>query len=701
MALDKYCLEDFRSSVCVLGQLSCRLFNQVRRSYPYLITDWNEAPMRQRTKRQQLSQRPSGVADVKSQRPSKSRQRFYRSITTLSRGKKQVIFLALDSLMIAIAMALALTMNPAVRTELPPAAHLISLIVLVVLCGAVISSWLQLPRIKLNAFETRGITRTALFSVLTALAALAIDAVVSPDITIAVYFNFAILLMVLSASWRIALRHITVAIYRRSRPRMRVLIYGAGKTGQQLVAALRHDDAIEPVCFVDDNPTLQTLVISGLRVHAPSTIKHLIETRTIDRVVLAMPSIRQPELARIAHRLRSIGCEVHALPSFAELVGEGELRKRVSPVSLDDLLGRGRLESELPGVSHAYSGRRILISGAGGSIGSELCRQLLGCKPECIVALDHSELALYNIDKELRDLSDDGLKITPVLGSVLDESLVASVLERYRIDVVLHAAAYKHLPMVESNVITGMRNNVLGTKVIAEAAREAGVERFILVSSDKAVRPTNVMGASKRLAELIVQDLATRSTGTRFSMVRFGNVLGSSGSVIPLFEEQIARGGPVTLTDTRVTRYFMTISEAARLVLLAGSFSRGGDVFVLDMGEPVPIRKLARQMIEGAGYSVRNEANPDGDIEIRVTGLRKGEKLHEELLISTDMLTTPHHKILRAQESYLSEFEIATAIKDLRQAISERDEEFAREIIARWVERSDDLPAKSEEQQSL
>ncbi|WP_413463845.1 polysaccharide biosynthesis protein [Alloyangia pacifica] len=656
--------------------------------------------MRRTSKRQQTSRRPEGNSKTRS-RPSKTRLQFYRSAISLSRPQKQFIFLAFDVAMVAAALTLALVLHGMVRAGLPSAAQLTPLMILIMLSGGAISWYLQLPRIKLNAFETRGITRTALFSVLTAVAALAIDALLAPGLALPVYFNFGILLMVLSAAWRIALRHVTIVAYRRTKQRMRVLIYGAGKTGQQLVAALRHDDAIEPICFVDDNPTLQTLVVSGLRVHAPSTVKHLIETRAIDRVVLAMPSIRQPELARIAHRLRAIGCEVHALPSFAELVGEGELRKRVSPVSLDDLLGRGRLESELPGVSHAYSGRRILITGAGGSIGSELCRQLLGCKPECIVALDHSELALYNIDKELRDLSGNGLKITPVLGSVLDETLVARVLEQYRIDVVLHAAAYKHLPLVENNVIAGMRNNVLGTKVIAEAAREAGVERFILVSSDKAVRPTNVMGASKRLAELLVQDLATRSSDTRFSMVRFGNVLGSSGSVIPLFEEQIARGGPVTLTDTRVTRYFMTISEAARLVLLAGSFSRGGDVFVLDMGEPVPIHKLARQMIEGAGYTVRDEETPDGDIEIKVTGLRKGEKLHEELLISTDMLTTPHHKILRAQESYLSEFEIATAMKDLRQAIGERDEAFAREIIARWVERCEEIPAKAEEKQSL
>ncbi|MBN9886263.1 nucleoside-diphosphate sugar epimerase/dehydratase [Salipiger abyssi] len=624
---------------------------------------------------------------------------FYRFVRSLTRTQKQLLFMFMDASMIGIAMMSALLLHAAVNTDLPQVMPLLPLMAVLVAAGGYASWKLGLPQIKLNAYETRGITRTAAFAAVCGLVALTLDGLLAPSLSTAVYFNFTLLLLVLCASWRILLRYVTLEIYRRGQTRMRVLIYGAGQTGQQLAAALRQDNAIEPVAFIDDNPTLQSQMVSGLRVHAPSAIKDLIARKGIDRVVLAMPSISQPHLARIAHRLRVIGCEVHALPSFAELVGEGELRKRVSPVSLDDLLGRNRLESELPGVSHAYSGRRILITGAGGSIGSELCRQLIACKPDCVVLVDHSELGLYNIDKELRDLSK-GLTIVPILGSVLDEKLMSELMAEHHIEVVLHAAAYKHLPLVECNVLSGLNNNVIGTKVLAEAAREAGVERFILVSSDKAVRPTNVMGASKRLAELVIQDLATRSTGTRFTMVRFGNVLGSSGSVIPLFEEQIARGGPVTLTDKKVTRYFMTISEAARLVLLAGSFARGGDVFVLDMGDPVPIEKLARQMIEGAGYSVKSPANPEGDIEIQITGLRKGEKLHEELLISSDMLTTPHHKILRAQESYLSEFEIATALKDLRNAISHLDEDLARAIIARWVERGEKLP-QSEEMQSV
>ncbi len=617
---------------------------------------------------------------------------FYELLTRMTRGHKQALFTSIDTLTSLAALPVAVLLAAWVPWTESTLMNMLPLMAALAVAGVGLSWWLGLPRIKLNAYETRGIIRTAAFSFALGLSGVLIDRALGVGLPTGVFFIFSLLVLVGCAAWRIILRQLTIQIYRRGKNRMRVLIYGAGQTGQQLVAALRHDDAIHPVAFVDDNPTLQSLVVSGLRVHAPSSIEDLVADKDIQRVVLAMPSISPPALARIAHKLRTVGCEVHALPSFAELVGDGDLRKRVSPVSLDDLLGRGGLEKELPAVSHAYSGRRIMITGAGGSIGSELCRQLIACKPECVVLLDHSELALYNIDKELRSISKS-LRIVPVLGAVNNERLVRETLVQNNVEVVLHAAAYKHLPLVERNPIAGLQNNVIGTKILADAARDAGVDRFILVSSDKAVRPTNVMGASKRLAELIVQDLATRSVGTRFSMVRFGNVLGSSGSVIPLFEEQIARGGPVTLTHGEVTRYFMTISEAARLVLLAGSFAHGGEVFVLDMGKPVPIKRLAQQMIEGAGYTVKDGRNPDGDIEIKVTGLRDGEKLHEELLIEPDMLTTPHNKILRAQEGYLSEFEMATALKDLRTAIDENDVEAARTVIGRWVEQGSLLEA--------
>ncbi|WP_089269301.1 nucleoside-diphosphate sugar epimerase/dehydratase [Puniceibacterium sediminis] len=616
---------------------------------------------------------------------------LYRIATAFTTTQKKYLFLLIDAVMMILAMGGAMVLNAQIDVDLATLITAAPEFGGMLAATVALSLYIGLPQIRLNAYEMRCVAMSGVLSGSVALAGAMINGLVAPHIPTEVFFIFALLFLVLIAGWRVTLRHVVMKIYRLRQSRMRVLIYGAGQMGHQLVAALRTDRAIEPVAFVDDNPTLQSLRVAGLVVHSPANLKELIAKRRIDRVVLAMPSINQSRQARIAYSLREIGCEVHALPSFAEMVGEGDLRKRVLPVSLNDLLGRNRLESELPGVSDAYRGRRVLITGAGGSIGSELCQHLIACNPERIVLLDHSELALYNIDKELRELRTN-IDIVPILASVTDDAKIRKVLASHNIDVVLHAAAYKHLPLVESNAIVGLHNNVIGTKIIADAARDAGVERFILVSSDKAVRPTNVMGASKRLAELVIQDLATRSSGTRFSMVRFGNVLGSSGSVVPLFEEQIARGGPVTLTHSAVTRYFMTISEAARLVLLAGSFARGGDVFVLDMGAPVPIARLARQMIEGAGYCVKDDETPDGDIEIQISGLRQGEKLHEELLISSDMLTTPHAKILRAQESFLSEIEMASALKDLSRAISRLDEEGAKAVIARWVERGIDMP---------
>ena len=472
----------------------------------------------------------------------------------------------------------------------------------------------------------------------------------------------------------------------RTDTRLPVLIYGAGQTGQQLAAALLNDDRLRPVAFADDEPRLRGLTVSGLRVHGPDEIAGLVARHAIGRIILAMPGTSEAARARLTRRLSVTGCEVHALPSFADLVtGRAVTPYESRPIDPSTLLGRDALENELPGVTDAYAGRRVLVTGAGGSIGAELCRQIASCAPKTLVLLDHAEHALFQIERELREMAPE-VEIMPILGSVCQAELVRVLMQAREIDVVLHAAAYKHVPMVEANAIEGMRNNVIGTRTVALAAEEAGVERFILVSTDKAVRPSSVMGASKRFAEMIVQDLATRAARTRFSMVRFGNVLGSSGSVIPTFSDQIARGGPVTLTHPDVTRYFMTIPEAVRLVLLAATIARGGDVFVLDMGAPVRVRDIALRMIEASGLRLRDADNPDGDIEIKVTGLRPGEKLHEELLIGSDMLTTPHPRILRAQEGHLSELELVKALKSLSEAIETRDVALLRTILAQWME---------------
>jgi len=567
------------------------------------------------------------------------------------------------------------------------------LIGIMALAGLLTSTALGLPRIKLNAYEQSGILRTATFAAIVGMiGGITLQLMQPAGLNARVMFIFAMVLTIFAVSARIALRTGLVRVYLNGSARHRVLIYGAGQTGVQLAAALRTDDTVEPVAFVDDNQTLHKVVVAGLPVFAPVRLEELIASKRIDRVVMAMPSISRPKQTRIARRLEEIGCEVSALPSFAALVGEGKLLDRIQPVNPSDYLNRDGLEDMLPGVCDIYTGKTVMITGAGGSIGSELTRQVMRCAPARLILFEMSEFALYQLDREMVELASHDVEIVPVLGSVTDPAAIRRTIADYDVSIILHAAAYKHVPLVEQNQLAGLRNNVIGTKTVAEAARDANVGHFILVSTDKAVRPTNVMGASKRFAEQIVQDLASRSDTTKFAMVRFGNVLGSSGSVVPLFEEQIARGGPVTLTHAEVTRFFMTLSEAARLVLLAGSFAgqtgdgARGEIFVLDMGAPVPIQRLARQMIEASGYSVCDLNNPDGDIEITITGLRPGEKLHEELTTEGHSLeTTVHPKILRAREPSLSEIEIAAASRALQRTIEEGDQEAARVVIDRWI----------------
>ncbi len=608
-------------------------------------------------------------------------------VDRLTRGQKRIAMLLSDLLVAPLALLMTgifiRGQASALEWVLFPAS---------VLIAGGISVLLGMPRIKLNAYESVAILKTAAFASMLTMALALVATLSGVHVPAAAAILYGLLFFILAVATRMAMLHALLWVLQVDQKGCRVIIYGAGNTGTQLAAALRSRGAIRPIAFVDDNPTLHGMIIGGLKVHPAERLERLVRERDVTRVLLAMPSESPARLAKIVQRLQAEGLDVQTVPSFAQLVGEEKLVDNLSPFTFGRFLGRQQIEDALPQGADAYVGRAILVSGAGGSVGSELCRQLLLIRPRRIVLFEISEIALYNIDRELREMAEGtGVEIVPVLGSVTDSRLARMVMQDHEVEVVFHAAAYKHVPLVEHNPIAGLANNVLGTRTLADAAHEARVARFILISTDKAVRPTNVMGASKRLAELVIQDLAKRSKGTIFSMVRFGNVLGSSGSVIPLFKEQIARGGPVTLTHEDVTRFFMTISEAARLVLLAGSFahqgeSRGGDVFVLDMGKPVRIRDLAVQMIEAAGKSVRDERNPFGDIEIVVTGLRPGEKLHEELLIGEGLLTTPHSKILRAQEDSLSELEMATALRALRSAMATGDAEAARRVILSWVE---------------
>lgn len=612
---------------------------------------------------------------------------LYNFVTILNRKQKSLILLWIDLSLVVIASLVSYAFLAVSSPESAQIAKVfLYLSVLLPLAAAMIHLF-GLNRVKLNAYGVDDIGNTIILSGVLIFAAEGLSHIstIFPHIRFGALANFGIVFSVLSISNRVILRNLVQRAYRRNQSRKLVLIYGAGQTGQQLAAALQTDNEFEGACFVDDNPTLHRLSILGLRVYPPQEIAGLIHNMGIDRVILAMPSADQAVRLRLAKKVGGLGCEVLALPSFSDIVLRGELATNAAPVHLNALLGRDALESDLPASDSTYSNNNILVTGAGGSIGSELCRQLIHLRPSRLVLLDHSEHALYNIMQELVGLGTD-IALTAVLGSVDRAELVRETLVQNDIDVVFHAAAYKHVNIVEGNAFEGLRNNVFGTRTLAEEAGRAGVRRFILVSTDKAVRPKSMMGSSKRLAELVVQDLATRATDTKFSMVRFGNVLGSSGSVIPLFESQIRNGGPLTVTHEDVTRYFMTVDEAVRLVLLAGSFSRGGDLFVLDMGKPVKILDVAHKMIEAAGHLPRDAQNPNGDIEIVITGLEPGEKIHEELLIGSDMLTTPHPKILRAQEGHLSELEIAGALQELRRAVENRDADLLNATLLRWVE---------------
>lgn len=610
---------------------------------------------------------------------------MFRLVSGLSRSSKALIMQGVEALAVTISFALSWAFLKTEVFQLPPAWVMGIIWIVAILTSAVLTRSLGLNHVRLIAYRSAEILQSGLVALAIGVASVATATLSGEILPIEFAALFGVTYLLLTIFARNVLRECVVQLYEKSQSRKRVMIYGAGQTGQQLVDALRTDNAVVPVCFVDDNPTLQSRTLRGLPVFAPESIPTLVHSKGIDRVVIAMPSVSRPVQARIERTLRRMGCEVQVIPSFADLLEGRTTPTRVRHVKLKSLLGRELIENQLPEVREAYTGRRVLVTGAGGSIGSEICRQLLMCKPEALVLLDHSELALFQIDRELAE-QKSMTRIIPILGSICEAELVADILGRYRIDTVLHAAAYKHVPMVECNLIEGLRNNVLGTKILADAALAAGVEQFTLISSDKAVRPTSAMGSSKRLAELIIQDMATRSTRTKFSLVRFGNVLGSSGSVVPLFREQIALGGPVTVTHPDVSRFFMTIAEAVRLVLLAGTYANQGDVLVLKMGKPVLIRDIARQMIEGAGLSLRDATNPDGDIEIVFTGLRPGEKLHEELLLREDLITTPHEKIMRSSETGLSELEMATVLRDLKSVISARDLNGAQSLLDRWIE---------------
>lgn len=441
------------------------------------------------------------------------------------------------------------------------------------------------------------------------------------------------------------------------RGKEKVIIYGAGDSGSQLSAALQHSPEFMPVAFIDEDQRLHRSSINGLVVHCVEQLDTLLRQHGVQKILLAVDTNSRHEKHRIVRQLEEYNVTVETIPPVADIVTGRAKIEELRHIEIEDLLGRDAVtpDEQLLGVN--ITGKVVMVTGAGGSIGSELCRQILHLRPNTLVLLELNEFHLYQVEQQLKQMNiceQVDCEIVPLLGSVQHLRRLETVMRSYHVETVYHAAAYKHVPLIEQNLIEGVRNNVFGTWHCAEAAVAAGVKTFVLISTDKAVRPTNIMGATKRLAELAIQGIAQRQSDTRFCMVRFGNVLGSSGSVVPLFRQQIKEGGPVTVTHPEITRYFMTISEASQLVIQAGALAEGGDVFVLEMGEPVKIVNLAKEMILLSGLSVKDEENPDGEIEIEYTGLRPGEKLYEELLVGGNCTGTIHPRIMRAEEAYLA-----------------------------------------------
>jgi len=611
-----------------------------------------------------------------------------KRIVSLPRRYKQFIMMCCDALSLPFAFWAAVALRLSTWNPIVP--HLDLILWIIPLMAVPIFIPLGLYRTVIRYADERMIA-TVVYGVSLVVLTLALVVVMGglqgiPRSSFAIFWLLGIGFIGLS---RMLVRRLIRGAERRQRveKRERIAVYGAGQAGIQLAMALRSSPEYQVLAFFDENEDLHGTELFGTRVYSPTQAERVIVDFDLKGLILALPSASRSRRKEIIQSFEHYGLSMKTLPGMAELVG-GEVRiEDLREVGVEDLLGRDPVPPDETLLTKCIEEKSVLVTGAGGSIGSELCRQILRGNPKTLVLLDSSEFALYQIDQELRQY-EKNTRIVTVLGDVRNERHLRSVMAEHRIQTVYHAAAYKHVPLVEENTPTGIENNVLGTLNAASAALDEGVETFVLISTDKAVRPTNVMGASKRLSELILQALSAghREEGsTRFCMVRFGNVLGSSGSVVPLFREQIRRGGPLTVTHPEVTRYFMTIPEAAQLVLQAGSMGLGGDVFVLDMGEPVKIVDLARKMIQLSGLSVRDEEDVDGDIAIQFVGLRPGEKLYEELLIGNNVSKTPHPRILRAEESFIPWGLLKEEIAQLLHSCKEQDSARVRELLQKCV----------------
>ena len=490
----------------------------------------------------------------------------------------------------------------------------------------------------------------------------------------------------LLARWLLSKERLFQNIKKLGIKHKNVLTYGAGDAGIQLMGGLEHSSEYKPVGFIDDSKEVQGRNISGMDIYSFSDVESLIKRLEVEEILIALPSTSRARRLNIIGSLEPYQVTVRMLPSLADLAGGKISIDDLRKVSIKDLLGREAVSANEELLSKNIMDKTVLVTGAGGSIGSELCRQIVSLKPKMLIMYEMSELALYDIEKELLNMTSHQINIYPILGSINKKNRFSKVLRHFKVDTIYHAAAYKHVPMVELNNSEGVDNNIFGTLNCSQAAIENGVETFVLISTDKAVRPTNTMGATKRSAELILQALAAKQSSTKFTMVRFGNVLDSSGSVIPLFKQQIKDGGPVTVTDKDIIRYFMLIPEAVELVIQAGAMGTGGDVFVLDMGKPVSIDGLAKKMIRLSGLELKDKNHPDGDIEIKYIGLRPGEKLYEELLVGDNVSQTENPLIMRAKEDMLSWDELKPILDCLKKEIKDCDQEKIRKLLIQLVQ---------------
>lgn len=627
-----------------------------------------------------------------SQQPQTSAPwRIVDLVERLSRRQKQAIAMVSDAVMLPVALWSALALRLGEWT--PEVEHFWPAFVVSALVCLPVFVGLGLYRQVVRYMGDHALLAVVKGATITAIAITAVAYMVPlRGFPRSVPIIFWILTMIYVGGTRFAVRGYFNWLTQRVRSRIPVIIYGAGQSGVELARNLVAQGERVPVAFIDDDKRLQRRTINGVYVHRPSALGDLLQNSQAREVLVAAPSTGRAERKRIIEFLEPYAVHVRLVPDLNELVTDEQGVLNLRDVQVEDLLGRDSVEPLPHLLTGSVSGQRVMVTGAAGSIGSELCRQIARLAPRLLVVLDQNEYGLYEIQRELHEIAARAelpLSVVAVLGSVTEPALMQRTLSSYGVNTVYHAAAYKHVGMVERNVIQGLKNNTFGTLYAAEAAVEAGVERFILVSTDKAVRTTNVMGASKRLAEMVLQALQDTTDRTIFSMVRFGNVLGSSGSVVPLFLEQIDRGGPVTVTHADATRYFMTIPEAAQLVLQAASLASGGDVFLLDMGSPVRIMDLARRMIRLKGYTVRYPGETEGDIEIRISGLAPGEKVHEELLIADAAAGTEHRKILRAEEAYVVWSELRGALNTLEQACDAFDYEAIKAFIERVVDGAD------------